>query len=145
MKIFRALVFVVVAALTSAALFETPASREKEWTKDPWLGFRRTWFFHHFEDYPRQVSETTMLQVSKSEILQSVLRKEARLGKDDEKTEWRTFKYSVRATGVNKDGLPVIEIILDTGATWTAVLMPREKRMILFIAGIYVGRYENDR
>jgi hypothetical protein len=41
-----------------------------------------------------------------------------------------------------QDGLPYVEIVIsEVGATWTAVLVPKEKQMKLFQNGIYVGLY----
>lgn len=145
MKNLRLIVFLVVALLTSGAWFETAESREKGWKKDPWAGFRRTWYFHHFEYYPREVSETTMLRVGKKVIEQGVIRTEAALGKDKQHAEWRTFKYTVRATGLTKDDEPIVELSLtDLNVVWVAVLSPKEKKTKLYIGGIYVGQYSNE-
>jgi hypothetical protein len=145
MKSVRLVVFVVIAFLTTAAWFETDDSREKNWKKDPWAGFRRTWYFHHFEYYPREARETTMLRVGKNEIEQGVMRTEATLGRDKQRTEWKTLKYTVRAAGLTKNDEPVVEILLtELDVVWIAVLSPRDKKMKLYIGGFYVGEYSNE-
>ena len=81
-----------------------------------------------------------MLQVRKVEIEQWVGRSE---GKGPTKIEEsRTFPYTVRETGVMKDGSPYVEIVLtNINEVWTAVLLPKEKKMKLFKGGFYVGLY----
>lgn len=132
----------LVAVGASASWFDSPDSREKAWRNDPTLGLRRSWFFSR-EDYGRKIRWSQMLQFRAVEFDRMVMRTEAQYGPPKQTIEESsTFKYRVVNSGINKDGLPVVEIMLaDSGATWVAVLYPREEKMDLYIGGFYMGKY----
>jgi len=121
---------------------DTPKHREIWWRESPLRGLKGWWVSREVND-EKKVILSTFLRFTQDEVDQTVTRTEATFaGVKDTTDESRTFKYTVRKTGVTKEGFPFIEISLSgIDATWLAVLGPKEPVMDLYKQGLFVGRY----